>query len=374
MDDIIRVALVELEQKGTEMALGFSWALSGIFLAFRSVLAHKKVFRSFIILSVISVLLYLLSYLLFIPFLIFRIFFWIPSLYFQYDTSSTNATITTFLYNFQKIFFFLPLLGLFFFRYIHARPFDELFHYAVTDQMKRTQRDVAEDDVQDHGRGHMIDRQSPQAVALCSDKQVYDLWDDTSRLFGRLLSKLFPNQFPQSQVVSEKRHVIDENVQDSFWDSVNNLRRRLLLVLSVYFLSCLPIIGGFVFPAVSVIGFFRKFGSISSIIVGLLLFIAPSSVSIFVGSFYLGARTLVVELLEPAFSRMNMDRRERRTWTDRNQYILLGFILPFYYACSWPFVSMLSFALAQAAVSFLAVRLPMPAEETKEETKEKKEE
>lgn len=71
-------------------------------------------------------------------------------------------------------------------------------------------------------------------------------------------------------------------------------------------------------------------------------------------------RALMRELLEPYFERIGLDSKQKRKWFKRREDILLGFSVVAYAFSKIPFIGVIGFGVAQAASSYLLVKLGDP--------------
>ncbi|KAK1975401.1 transmembrane protein UsgS [Colletotrichum cereale] len=142
--------------------------------------------------------------------------------------------------------------------------------------------------------------------------------------------------------------------------------RKGAISLAVFALSYLPVVGRFVLPAASFYTFNNAVGlGPASLIFGTGIFLPKRYIVIFLQS-YFASRSLMRELLEPYFSRVQFTKEQKKNWFRNREGILFGFAIGFYTLIKIPLVGVLIYGIAEASTAYLITKItdppPPPAE------------
>jgi hypothetical protein len=136
--------------------------------------------------------------------------------------------------------------------------------------------------------------------------------------------------------------------------------RKGAISLTVFALSYVPVIGRFVLPAASFYTLNRAAGSgPASIIFGTGIFLPRRYLVIFLQT-YFSSRSLMRELLEPYFSRVQFTKDQKRKWFRSREGVLFGFGLGFYTLVNVPLVGVLIYGVAEASTAYLITKITDP--------------
>lgn len=118
-------------------------------------------------------------------------------------------------------------------------------------------------------------------------------------------------------------------------------------------------------PLVLTFVFFRilddKVGSISALVIALIVSHFPSNFSLLVLMYYWGGYNLSCGLLSPYFDRINLSKREKVQWIKSRGGILLGFgLFHLFLINTFPWLSIMIDLAAQASVAYLVNKLTDP--------------
>ncbi|CAO3595331.1 unnamed protein product [Absidia cylindrospora] len=146
-----------------------------------------------------------------------------------------------------------------------------------------------------------------------------------------------------------------------YWPNMKSYMQRtwtkMLFGLAIFLLSFLPTVGQFVIPAAGAYATFRSLGNSQGVggflLVGFCFFLLPRSATMRLVRALVGMRTLVRELLEPYFVRMNMSHSEKKRWFDGRKGILFGFSLIAYMLIRVPYLGFVGYGVAQAAAAYM---------------------
>ncbi|PSN64448.1 hypothetical protein BS50DRAFT_602143 [Corynespora cassiicola Philippines] len=150
--------------------------------------------------------------------------------------------------------------------------------------------------------------------------------------------------------------------------------RKTAISLAVLALSYIPYIGRFVLPAASFYTFSGAVGQKPALaIFGGSLLLPRRYLVTFLQS-YFSSRTLMRELLEPYFARMQYNKEQKKLWFKDRAGVLFGFGLGFFVFVKIPLVGVLIYGLAEASTAYLITKVtdppppPSEAEEFKAES------
>lgn len=124
--------------------------------------------------------------------------------------------------------------------------------------------------------------------------------------------------------------------------------RKGLISLAIYGASYLPKVGFLVLPAASFWTFNKAVGlGPASVIFGTGIFLPKRYLVIFLQS-YFASRSLMRELLEPYFARVQFTKEEKKKWFRSREGLLFGFAIGFYTLLKVPLLGVLIYGIAEA--------------------------
>ncbi|CAL5866289.1 uncharacterized protein PFLUO_LOCUS496 [Penicillium psychrofluorescens] len=155
-------------------------------------------------------------------------------------------------------------------------------------------------------------------------------------------------------------------VAEALMAFANRYAKKIGLILGVYLLSLLPIVGRFVMPAASFYTFRDHVGTVpAAAIFGAGLILPKRFIVMFLHT-YFASRSLMRELLEPYFSRIQFTSQQKRRWFRDREGVLFGFAFAFTVVMRTPFIGVLMYGVAQASTAYLITKItdppPVPAE------------
>lgn len=129
--------------------------------------------------------------------------------------------------------------------------------------------------------------------------------------------------------------------------------RKGLISLAIYGASYLPYVGFLVLPAASFWTFNKAVGlGPASVIFGTGIFLPKRYLVIFLQS-YFASRSLMRELLEPYFARVQFTKEERKKWFRSREGLLFGFAIGFYTLLKVPLLGVLIYGIAEAVSHYV---------------------
>lgn len=136
--------------------------------------------------------------------------------------------------------------------------------------------------------------------------------------------------------------------------------RRAAISLVIYMLSYLPLVGRFVLPAASFYTLNNALGPLpAAIIFGSGIFLPRKYLVVFLQS-YFSSRSLMRELLEPYFSRIQFNKEQKRRWFRDREGLLFGFGVGFYIFLKIPLLGVLIYGVAEASTAYLITKITDP--------------
>ncbi|KAI1974538.1 hypothetical protein LOZ51_005964 [Ophidiomyces ophidiicola] len=162
---------------------------------------------------------------------------------------------------------------------------------------------------------------------------------------------------------SNKHEKHEKNIGDvaaSLRSFFTRYSRRTVLSLAVYLLSLLPVIGRFVLPAASFYTFNKAVGPVPATAVFGAGLILPKRYLIMFLQSYFASRSLMRELLEPYFSRVKFNKKQKRGWFLDREGVLFGFAIGFYTLIKIPLVGVLLYGVAEASTAYLITKITDP--------------
>lgn len=131
--------------------------------------------------------------------------------------------------------------------------------------------------------------------------------------------------------------------------------------MAIYLLSFLPIVGGFVMPAVSFYSFNKVVGTPTAVAIFAVGSTAPRRWMVKFLSTFWGGRSLVRELLAPYLNRVPYSKAEREHWFMAREGIMFGFGAVFYLFIKIPFIGIIAYGIAEASTAYLITKVTEPA-------------
>jgi hypothetical protein len=130
--------------------------------------------------------------------------------------------------------------------------------------------------------------------------------------------------------------------------------------LAVFSLSYVPYVGRFVLPAASFYTFNKAVGvGPATVIFGTGVFLPRRYLVVFLQT-YFSSRSLMRELLEPYFSRVQFNKAQKKRWFRSREGVLFGFGLGFYWLVKVPLVGVLIYGIAEASTAYLITKITEP--------------
>ena len=128
--------------------------------------------------------------------------------------------------------------------------------------------------------------------------------------------------------------------------------RKGLISLVIFGASFLPRVGWLVLPAASFWTFNKAVGlGPASIIFGTGIFLPKRYIVIFLQS-YFASRSLMRELLEPYFARVQFTKEQKKKWFRSREGLLFGFSIGIYALIRVPLLGVLFYGIAEAVSRF----------------------
>ncbi|KAF2972000.1 hypothetical protein GQX73_g1584 [Xylaria multiplex] len=136
--------------------------------------------------------------------------------------------------------------------------------------------------------------------------------------------------------------------------------RKASISLAVFALSYVPYIGKLVLPAASFYTFNKAVGlGPASVIFGTSIFLPKRYLVIFLQT-YFASRSLMRELLEPYFARIQMTKEQKKNWFRSREGLLFGFGVGFYILLRVPLLGVLIYGIAEASTAYLITKITDP--------------
>ena len=130
--------------------------------------------------------------------------------------------------------------------------------------------------------------------------------------------------------------------------------------LAIFAMSFLPLVGRMVLPAASFYTFNQSVGlGPASVIFSVGIFLPRRYLVIFLQT-YFSSKSLMRELLEPYFSRIEFSKEQKKAWFRSREGVLFGFGLGFYILIKVPLVGVLIYGLAEASTAYLVTKVTDP--------------
>ncbi|KAK8015890.1 transmembrane protein UsgS [Apiospora marii] len=136
--------------------------------------------------------------------------------------------------------------------------------------------------------------------------------------------------------------------------------RKAAISLAIFGLSYIPYVGRFVLPAASFYTFNKAVGlGPAAIIFGTGVVLPKKYLIIFLQT-YFASRSLMRELLEPYFSRVHMNKAQKKNWFHSREGLLFGFGIGFYALLRVPLLGVLIYGIAEASTAYLITKITDP--------------
>ncbi|KAK1753526.1 formamidase [Echria macrotheca] len=136
--------------------------------------------------------------------------------------------------------------------------------------------------------------------------------------------------------------------------------RKGIISLAIFAASYLPYVGFLVLPAASFWTFNKAVGlGPASIIFSAGVVLPKRYIIIFLQS-YFASRSMMRELLEPYFSRVQFTKEEKRKWFRSREGLLFGFAIGFYTLLRVPLLGVLIYGIAEASTAYLVTKITDP--------------
>ncbi|KAK3697089.1 hypothetical protein LTR37_017687 [Vermiconidia calcicola] len=145
--------------------------------------------------------------------------------------------------------------------------------------------------------------------------------------------------------------------------------RKAALSLAVYLLTFLPYVGHFVLPAASFYTFNNAVGTPAALVIFSSGIVLPKKYLIMFLQSYFSSRSLMRELLEPYFSRIQYSKQQKKQWFHDRAGVLYGFAIAFFILVKIPLVGVLVYGIAEASTAYLITKItepPPPPSDAKE--------
>ncbi|KAI8820523.1 uncharacterized protein EV422DRAFT_557759 [Fimicolochytrium jonesii] len=134
--------------------------------------------------------------------------------------------------------------------------------------------------------------------------------------------------------------------------------QRLMLLGALYIISLIPVVGLLIWPGATFFYLGMAIGWRRAAYTCAVGVISPPWWRFVKGPLLRGIwgfRSLERELIEPYLCRSSMGHAQRRAWFNRNEALIAGFTLPFWYLVSIPWIGPMAFGIAQGAAARLCV-------------------
>lgn len=152
----------------------------------------------------------------------------------------------------------------------------------------------------------------------------------------------------------------DQTGRRGLWSFATRFLRKGGISLAVFGCSYLPIVGGFVLPAASFYTFHKAVGlGPASVIFGVGLLLPRHYLVVFLQT-YFSSRSLMRELLEPYFTRVQYTKAEKKKWFMAREGVLFGFGLGFFFLMKIPLFGVVMYGIAEASTAYLITKVTDP--------------
>ncbi|CAO3614538.1 unnamed protein product [Cunninghamella blakesleeana] len=308
------------------LRLGMEYAVEGVYLVFKNPHIRQRN------LLVLSIILWIITHLLVtVPLKLVRAVIFVfkgPG----GDMSNIEGLLETTQRTINDIVAYVPVIALFFMRYIYPKPLDDLFLESLRF-------------IDERNTSIANYTTNPQERKECLEHIGY-------------LEGLTKKQQEQLEIMKEKKIKRDKWLGMKLY--MKRTWKKLRLGLLVFLLSLLPVVGKFVFPAVGAYSSFKALGKTQGIAVGICCLFLPRWATMKLVRSLIGMRALVRELLEPYFTRMNMSHKEKLKWFSGRKDIIFGFSAIAYLIIRVPYFGLINYGIAQCAVGYILTKVIDP--------------
>jgi hypothetical protein len=136
--------------------------------------------------------------------------------------------------------------------------------------------------------------------------------------------------------------------------------RRAAISLAVYALTFVPMMGKFVLPAASFFTFNKAVGPVpAAAVFGAGLFLPKRYMVSFLQT-YFSSRSLMRQLLQPYFRRVQFTKEQKKIWFIDRSGVLFGFSVAFTVMIKVPLLGVLIYGIAEASTAYLITKITEP--------------
>lgn len=136
--------------------------------------------------------------------------------------------------------------------------------------------------------------------------------------------------------------------------------RKAVISITFYSLSFSPYIGRFILPTASFYSFKKAVGTLPAFVIfGIGVCLPRRWIVIFLQGFF-ASRSLMLELLEPYFSRINYTNEQKKAWFREREGVLFGFGVGYYFLIKIPLLGVLIYGIAEASTAYLITKITKP--------------
>ena len=153
----------------------------------------------------------------------------------------------------------------------------------------------------------------------------------------------------------EKRTLLD-----GFLVVLERYGRRAAISLAIYWLTFLPYVGHFVLPAASFYTFNKAVGPVPAVAVFGMGLVVPKHYMVSFLQTYFSSRSLMRQLLQPYFHRVQFNKQQKKIWFIDRSGVLFGFSFAFAYMVKVPLLGVLIYGLAEASTAYLITKITEP--------------
>ena len=169
--------------------------------------------------------------------------------------------------------------------------------------------------------------------------------------------------YPMLQMYSTHGQVAEKEKRspvDGFIVVLSRYGRRAAISLGIYFATFIPVIGPFVLPVASFYTFNKAVGPVPAAAVFGMGLIIPKHYMVSFLQTYFSSRSLMRQLLQPYFHRIQFTKQQKKIWFIDRSGVLFGFSFAFAYMVKVPFVGVLIYGIAEASTAYLITKITEP--------------
>ncbi|OXV08841.1 hypothetical protein Egran_03395 [Elaphomyces granulatus] len=177
-----------------------------------------------------------------------------------------------------------------------------------------------------------------------------------------LRAMYYPNlvMYPTTKTKTKVRIGPSKPLGQAVTDFAKRYARRVSMWFGIYIISLLPVAGRYVMPGTSFFTFRKAVGTAPAIVIfGLSLFLPREAIVMFLHT-YFASRSLMRELLQPYFRRIQFNEEQKRQWFLDREGVLFGFAFGFTLFIKVPLVGFLIYGVAQASTAYLITKITDP--------------